>query len=241
MINFLRIIGNIKVGDYLHQNGTIDNIPSSDIIGVCVISNGTLPDGYARFISLTQEIYYYQRERRIRLKSEYKKDLPGRKGEAFSWGYINEKNGDPLLINPYLPDSSFNPEFLKDLHKHRGNAFQDYKGYENMKIYKKKYRNKKFSNVFREVIENSPSYKKENWYLPAIGELTFLPARFEFIRDKINEALLADSVGVSLTTNYYWSSTEWGPDRAWGVSMNGGCVYSKNKIISNNVRYFLSL
>ena len=52
MINFLRLSNNIKIGDYLHSNGAINNIASSDIIGVCVIPELMLPDGKARFISM---------------------------------------------------------------------------------------------------------------------------------------------------------------------------------------------
>ena len=242
MINFLRFVGNIKLGDYLHQDGTINDTPSPDIIGVCVIPSGILPDRLARFISLTQMTSYYQNGRDINLKSKFKTGLPGkRKRKPLHWGYLNEKEeGNLLLINPYLPDSSFNPEFLKDLPG--GNALQDYKGYENMKLYKEKYGNDKtLSNAFTEIIKESPTYRKDEWYLPAIGELTLIIPRFKFIRYKINEALTAGSEGIYLSGNNIWSSSEWDSRNAWYVTMIYGFVIFIGKESRNYVRAFLAL
>ena len=240
MINFLRIIGNIKLGDYLHSNGTIDNIPSNDIIGVCVIPSNSLPDRYARFIYLG-DISYYTWGRNIRLKSEYKRNLPGKgKNEIFNWGFVNREKGDRLLINPYLSNGSFNPEFLRDLPE--GNAFQDYKGYENIKLYKEKYGgDKEFSNAFTEVIKRSPSYKKDNWYLPAIGELAFIPPRFWFIREKMKKAIEAGSPGVALPANRIWSSSERDSNRAWYISTGYSYVSNDGKVYKNYILSFLSL
>ncbi len=237
MINFLKVVHNIKVGDFLHQDGTINDTPSPDIIGVCVIPNNFLPDKYARFISLTQEGSLYQLGINIKLKSEYKTGLPGGKKEGtYYWGFI--RKGD-MLTNPYSSDGSFNQEFLRDLPK-GGNAFQDYKGYENMKIYKEKYGDNELPNAFK-VVENSSSYKKEDWYLPSIGELAFIPPRLEFIRDKINEALTAGSRGVFLFTNYFWSSTERDSENVWEVGMYYGHVDPNGKDRRNYVRAFLAL
>ena len=238
MINFLRIVSNIRLGDYLHQDGTIDSIPSKDIIGVCVVPSNFLPDKYARIISLTQG-GFCPWGMNIRLKSEYKKRLPRRKGRAFNWGHVNGYFGDPLT-DPYLSDNSFNSKFLRDLPG--GNAFQDYKGYENMKLYKEKYGDNETSpNAFTGVIKESPSYRKNDWYLPAIGELVFLPTRINLIKDKINRALIAGSSGVILPLNFFWSSTESDPGEAWEVNLHSFTVDSCGKRIGDYTRAFLAL
>ena len=228
MINFLRLANNIKLGDFLHQDGTINDAPSSDIIGICVISSNFLPDKYARFISLTQKTYYRPWGRDIRLKSDYKIRLP------------RKENGNLSLIDLYLPDDSFNPEFLKDLPG--GNAFQDYKGYENMRLYKEKYGNDKtLSNAFTTIIKESPSYKKDDWYLPAIGELTLIIPKFDFIDEKLYKALIAGSWGITLPAGYIWSSTEHDSEDAWDVSLNYGLVDYGDKDLNDCVWAFLAL
>ena len=247
MINFLRIIGNIRLGDYLHKDGTINDTPTPDILGVCVIPSDFLPDKYARFISLTQKASYHQWGRDIKLKSEFKRRLPGKRKEdgVLRSGYFIEKgyrfrNGDALLESPYLLDDSFNPEFLRDIPF--GNAFQDYRGYENMRIYKEKYSNDgTLSNVFTEIMKESPSYGKNDWYLPSIGELAFIPPKVNLIRDKINRALISGSPGVILPADYFWSSSEKDPDDVWEVNTSHCGIDSSYKIIGGCVRAFLIL
>ncbi len=243
MINFLRIVGNIKLGDYLHEDGSINDIPSNDIIGVCVIPSNFLPDRYARFISLVQKYPFHQWGRTVELKSEYKRNLPGkRKGEMFSWGFIRNGyygEGTLILTNPYLPNNSLDPEFLRDLPD--GNAFQDYKGYENTKLYKEKYRNNGLPNVFTEAIKKSPSYKENEWYLPAIGELALIIPMFHFISNKMSEAFIAGSPGVILSSDYFWSSTEKDSESAWYVSLNQGYVNHFWKDGRNYILSFLAL
>ena len=241
MINFLKILNNIKLGNYLHGNGSIDDNVSKDIIGVCVIPSGFLPDGYARFISLKERSYCpFGINIDLKLESEYKTELPGtRKDETFIWGNVN-KDGDRPLITPYLSDCFFNPEFLRDLPN--GNAFQDYKGYENMKIYKEKYGdNKLYYNAFTEVIEKSPSYRKDDWYLPAIGELAFIPPRFEIIKNKAREAFKASSKGIIIPACNFWSSSEWDSYNAWYMVTSYGYVAGCSKVTENCIRAFLAL
>jgi len=42
----------IVVGTYLYDDGTTGSTPNSNVVGVCVIPNGLLPDGKARFMSV---------------------------------------------------------------------------------------------------------------------------------------------------------------------------------------------
>ncbi len=242
MINFLRTVGNIKLGDYLHQDGIINDVPSSDIIGVCVIPSNILPDNYARFESLRGSLRTWGMG--VNLKSEYKIDIPGKDKKSKRWGYLKETELYPSfrIVDPYLPNDSFNPEFLKDLPG--GNAFQDYKGYENMKIYKERYIDYEMSNAFLGVIENSPTYRRNDWYLPSIGELAFIPPKFEFISNKESEAFLAGSPGLICDyppESNFWSSSEWSDKFVWHVEMPMGFIFSSNKSTIKYIRAFLAL
>ena len=232
MINFLRIVNNIKIGDYLHFNGQIDNTPSSDIIGICVISSNFLPDRLARFMSIQQSVNDWNIN--INIDNICKKRLPGKELDEQGWGFLDGIY--PALVSPYLSDGSFNPDFLKDLKE--GNVFQDYKGYENTEKYKKKYGNSKYlENAFSGCFRISPSYRKSEWYLPSVGELALLPER----RYSINSAITAGSLGIILSVYGYWSSTEYNPVGAWSISMGHGGVDTRHKINLNCVRAFLAL
>ena len=60
-----------------------------------------------------------------------------------------------------------------------------------------------------------------NWYLPAAGELALIRPNYT----SVNEALkrLADSGAVAatkLTNEWYWSSTEYNSESAWGVQLS---------------------
>jgi len=80
-----------------------------------------------------------------------------------------------------------------------------------------------------------------DWYLPAAGELAYLPS----IRYQVNDTISAlntkyGNVGVQLDTyQYYWSSSEYSSGYAWLVAMDNGNVdgYAKNSYFY--VRAFL--
>ncbi len=233
MINYLRASDNIKLGDYLHSNGNIDNTLSNDIIGICVIPSKFLPDGLARFMSFPQSKSGWNLDINI---GEYKKLLPSRiSGELLSWGYLSSK-GYRSLVSSCLPDGSFNPDFLIDLPQ--GNAFQDYKGYENTEKYKKKYgESQELENAFSTCFRISPSYRKSEWYLPAIGELAISFEKKSLINSAINVSL----PGVVLSTGLYWSSSEFDSRYAWGINTSNGEVFSSFKDNPDYTRPFLAL
>ena len=234
MINFLRISNNIKLGNYLHQDGTIDDIPSDNIIGVCVIPSNFLPDGLARFMSIQQLRSIWDRDRNINIDNVCKKGLPGKVLDEQGWGFLD--GFYPTLVSPYLSDGSFNLDFLKDLKK--GNAFQDYKGYENTDKYKKKYGDSEdLENAFSSCFKLSPLYRKSEWYLPSIGELALL---FEK-ESLINLAIKASLSRVVLSSDDYWSSSEYGSEDAWKVNMTTGIVNFNCKDNRYHVRAFLAL
>ena len=109
---------------------------------------------------------------------------------------------------------------------------------------------KSFLDVFSGTSTNNINYgtsasTKDNkgfWYLPAEGELCYLPSK----RFEINKTILAlnqkyGNVGVQLGTSYrYWSSSEVDTNYAWYVHMYDGNVRNFTKYSSSNyVRAFL--
>ncbi len=239
MINFLRISNDICFGKYLHSNGSINDSPSSDVIGICVIPSNFLPDKLARFMSIQRLRMIWNRD--INIDTKYRKRVPGKNLEELDRGFLSS-NRYCSLVDPYLSDGSFNPKFLKDLPQ--GNAFQDYKGYENTEKYKKEYGDSdELYNAFSSCFELSSSYRKSEWYLPAIGELALLYEKKSIIDTNISPALVAGSMGI-LFSEYgccYWSSSECSPDHAWYISMYDGYVHISRKNNSCYVRAFLTL
>ena len=238
MINFLKISNNIRSGDYLHSNGNIDNNSSPDIIGLCVIPSNFLPDGLARFMSL--RIIFNCWDRKIQINNNYKIKVPGKHIKELFWGYYNKQDSNYSLISPYLSNGQFNSDFLIDLPQ--GNVFQDYKGYENTRLYREKYGDSKYlDNAFSSCFRISPLYRNSDWYLPSIGELALLYEKRVLIDEKIDSARFAGSPGVTLFGNGYWSSSECGPDYAFSANMYDDSVDFSNKYDASYVRPFLTL
>ena len=285
MINFIRFANNIKLGDYLHQDGTIDNIPSKDIIGVCVIPSNFLPDRKARFISMAAMdpsdiekgnhkkerflVWYYDRGNfecnflvqrgKVPLDTKSK----GIINKYSDWGrlplldsscpYLTIINPqDPgtkyyykttnRIPSPYAPDGSFNSNF-----HYRGSekdewALTDYRGDLNTRkiVYSIDPR-EECCPAFYCCERFSPGYKDREWYLPAIGELAFIPPRFEIIRGRMWEAINAGSPGVAISTSLYWSSSEYNHGSAWYVSLYYGDVGITSKDYSCCIRAFLAI
>ena len=80
-----------------------------------------------------------------------------------------------------------------------------------------------------------------DWYLPAAGELAYLPS----IRHQVNDTISAlnakyGNVGVQLDADHsYWSSSECRNYDAWCVVMGLGYVRGYNKDVGGRVRAFL--
>lgn len=248
MINFLRITNRIKIGDYLHSNGAINDVASSDIIGLCVIPSEFLPDGYARFLSLEMSYGPWSasfpfEDEQIRFKEDYYKALPNADHQKpMDFGFLIDPDLNPSrkIVSPFLPDESFNPEFLKDIDG--GNIFKSYKGYEITKYYREQYNleKKKIPYIFKEGFKRAPTYRKEEWYLPSIGELIFVFGNiktFNHIREKYHSK---DSLAPILTSDY-WSSSEGHPDTAWFVGMEDGFVGENRKTTFKLISKFLIL
>ncbi len=226
MINFLRVINNIKVGDYLHCDGSINDIASSDVIGICVIPGNFLPDRYARFMSL------------------FKTKGPWSNTGAYLKEYSNKDSfpiSENYYLSPYNKNGSFNWDFLRDIKD--GNIFQDYKGYENTRIYKEKY-GKTGIDAFNLCSKAAPSYRNKDWYLPSIGEMAFIPPRFSEIEYKLRKTIDAGSSGiVNGISGYFWSSSERNIHEAWSINFINyvyiGCAVKD--YFGNSIRAFLTL
>ena len=97
------------------------------------------------------------------------------------------------------------------------------------------------------------------WYLPACGELAYLPARYADINDALTKLMEADSSNAirlwrddstvhdssySVFGSWLWSSTEYSSNDARYVYVSDGRVYDYNKsysYTSNRVRAFAAL
>ena len=234
MINFLRISNNIRLGDYLHADGTINDVASKDVIGVCVIPSKFLPDGYARFMTLKKNVSRWGSEDRI-LNDNRLEGLPGKDLQyPLSWGTSSS------IISPYLPNDTLNPEFHKNLFV--GNAFQDYKGYKNTQVFREKSQYYlKGENAFDSCFWISPSYRRSEWYLPAIGELALLPEKISPINISMEKAIAVGAVGVNFPDGYCWSSSERIKQDAWILSIYDGYVGPFLKRNLCQIRAFLAL
>ncbi len=287
MINFLKISNRIKLGDYLHSNGVIDNTASNDIIGVCVISSSFLPDGKARFISMAamdskdKERGNYTKDpwvawqfnkgrhllkdsvtvlrNKVPIDSDSDGIIDGYSPSGFL-PLLNNSNSYLTITNPqdqgtkyyyrttnripspYAQDGSFNHNF-----HYRGSsrdewALTDYRGDLNTRdiVYS--------INPEEEYCQApyccerfSPGYRDHEWYLPAIGELAFIPPRFDYIVSKMQEAITAGSPGIVLSNYIYWSSSESDNKYAWYIGLKFGTVNSALEEIYAHVRAFLAV
>ena len=289
MINFLRITGNIKLGDFLHCDGAINNIASSDIIGVCVIPSNFLPDKRARFISMVAMdsqnkekgnyrfnggmvwyLNYSTLDNNYKMMTSQKTMIPIDKkldGTISSAGIVGHvpimtyDNREDMIINrqdpetiylrriadripsPYALDGSFNPLF----HYRRSDsnntwALTDYRGDLNTeRVISIEKPREDYCPAFYCCHKFSPGYMNNKWYLPAIGELAFIPPRLKLIRYKILEAINAGSPGIALSSGNYWSSTERSNSKAWSVTLHAGYIHFFDKDSNNYIRAFLAI
>ena len=89
-------------------------------------------------------------------------------------------------------------------------------------------KNYKASTLAQDGVED-----KTEWYLPSEGELMTI-AKY---KAEVNELLSSmSSIQNILTTDWYWSSTEYDPSSSWNVSMNAGNVYNSFKSSQGRVR-----
>ena len=136
------------------------------------------------------------------------------------------------IPSPYITrDGEFKPnsEYYKELSG--GNMLSDFNGLINTQTLVRLGSDYKAANACWNYKDGSSS--NIQWYLPAMGELGYLMARFNAINETIT---LLD--GVVVDDNIYYSSSEQSTDGAMYLVTSDGNVYASMKNISRCVRAF---
>ena len=109
---------------------------------------------------------------------------------------------------------------------------------------------KSFLDVFSGITSNdlnygTPTSTKTNkgfWYLPAEGELCYIPRnKFEIYKTILALNQKYGNVGVQLNGYFYWSSSEYYDNNAWYMDISTGRVYNYDKESVRCVRAFMRL
>jgi hypothetical protein len=158
-------------------------------------------------------------------------------GEAYvHWQTDSESTSCSFYHTPHAqyPYTALN---VSDVQSYSDGSLSDYDGVGNTNIlnsseYPAAYACKQVSTV---------GTSKGDWYLPACGELAYLPSiRFEVNKTISSLQLIYGNVGSLLNTSYwYWSSNEKDSNYAWYVNLNKGNVITLDKVYFGRVRAFL--
>ena len=164
-------------------------------------------------------------------------------------------NSSPYIPSPYLTDGSRNPGYYQTTSpSSSNNALADFDGRGNTNKIITQRGNKDYSS-WKPTYDTQADYpaasccdmfytegtQQGDWYLPACGELGYIMPNLK----KINEAITkmrnayGSSVGVTLNTNNYWSSSEYNSGSARRVYTGGSIVGNGNKNGYNYVRAWL--
>ena len=168
-------------------------------------------------------------------------------------------NSMTCIPSPYLENGERNPSYYTtDTTKYPGlsaNCLSDFNGKENTEIILN-YATGQTDWRTASAITNSyyagyypaaccawryhtPGTNQGDWYLPGMGEMGYMIARFNEIQTTINtlKLLYGDSSVTSLNSNLnYWSSSEYSSDCARHVSAGNGAVDSYIKYNNCYVR-----
>ena len=229
-------------------------------VGVVVIPSGMLPDGKARIISLKSDVtkMWYPFETDTSLTNYTKVPITDNAGSTSTGshrkGYLPSDmftgatsfvdstakyNGSSYLIpSPYLGDNkTFNPEYSKEILSGdtNVNCLSDFNGLENTRVLQglgSDYQAAQYCWSYSDGKSNL------QWYLPAAGELGFLVARC----NAINASITAVG-GSSVSSNVFWSSSEYASSHAYYVYTGDGSLeyYDKYDGYSVSVRPFAVL
>lgn len=249
-----------KAGDVVYYaNGTLNVTPLESYnssmgtaVGVIVIPKGMLPDGKARMIGLhgannngtcawgTSTDTSLPNLDTVPTTDNAGSTTTGSGGSGYlpsdnftgAQSFVDPQakyNGStPYIPSPYLADGSLNPEFTKS--SLANNALADFNGKSNTDT----------------LVELGSDYVAANaaknysvdgididWYLPACGELAFLPVRYKAINDSI-----VALGGTSVPQDSFWSSSEYSSGTARRVYTNTGSVLNSSKSRYYYVRAF---
>ena len=237
---YLSFGGGINVGDVAYavdglvKTCSIDDWDSSmgTPVGVVVIPEGFLPDGYARVVGFNLFSDYWSSVdvdepvttfSFVPGTSDYgltistwstSRYLPS---DIFTSKYLSKtdskahyKYSNSHTISPYLNDV-LNPEFI-DISA--SNAFSDLNGEFNTSILKTS-----CANVMLDVWRHFDNASSLQWYVPSLGELACFMVRFGVINNTIKAI-----TGNSITSTTVWSSTEAELLGAWALDIECGFV-----------------
>ena len=257
-----------KLYDYLYSDLTYGTEVKDNIIGVCVIGEGILPDKKARFISIkpmslstpdvggySEVTFYwggYGVDTSLKNLNKVVTGDTSASGYAIDYSYL-PKNGAYSLYTPHSPSPIDYFAAYSDTTVTTANSLSDFDGKSNTKVLTDlataqsdwktaAITNNSGSGYYPAACAcwrfNPGNTNQGDWYLPAMGELGFVIVNFDEINSKINAAS-----GVQLNGGkYYWSSTEYDSDKAGSLYMDYGHVVGipKNKA-SFFIRAFLAL
>lgn len=154
------------------------------------------------------------------LPSDYLTQYPNPWDVGTAYFYDPTSGSYRIAPSPYGTDGALNPLYIATEYSVGtiNNALADFKGKENTDILVGLGTDYAAANAAR----NYKSYDGDTieWYLPACGELGFICAR----RAAINEALEKIG-GLALTSNTFWSSSEYSSNAARYVYLYDGAVY----------------
>ena len=223
-----------KLYDYLYSDLTYGSEVKDNIIGVCVIGGGILPDGKARFMSVkpmslstpdvggeSEEYMYWGGSGVDTSLINYDKVVTGDTSASGSdgSGYI-PKNGT-YEDTPHIPSPIDYFAAYSDTTVTAANSLSDFDGKGNTKALTDLATAQSGWKTDETITNNGESgyypaactcwrfnpgnTVQGDWYLPAMGELGFVVINFDEINTKINAAS-----GVQLNVgDNYWSSTEY--------------------------------
>jgi hypothetical protein len=254
-----------KLYDYLYEDGSFGKKDATKTaIGVCVIPGGVLPDGKARFMSLKgmtltspneggsdTYIYWGGYESDIPTLTNFQTVVTGDTTAAGTNGYGYVPKNGSYKATPHIPspidyfsayssagatsdlDGKANTEKILAVDNAASTAWQTAASITN-----DYYSTATVHPAAQCCWRFSPgSTNQGDWYLPSIGELAFIIPNFSAINTAIS-----DVSGVQLYDgNGFWSSTEYGENKAWYVYTGGGNVESASKYNDFCVRAFLAL
>lgn len=251
-----------KLYDYLYSDLTYGSEVKDNIIGVCVIGRGILPDGKARFMSVkpmslttpdvggdSEEHIYWGGNVDTSLTNYKEVVIKGDSDVPHPFGFL-PKNGtytqtDNNIPNPITEFDEYSSTLVV-------NSLSDFDGKGNTEVLTDlataqsdwktaAITNNNGSGYYPAACTcwrfNPGNTNQGDWYLPAMGELGFVIVNFDGINTKINAIS-----GVQLDgNNNYWSSTEKDEYDTWALHTESGTVGPLDRIGRNYVRAFLAL
>ena len=161
---------------------------------------------------------------------------------------VNSTTQTPFIESAYLSDGSINPNY-------RFGALNDFDGAGNTTKILLHATGENWAELstltdsqdegYYPAAEACARYSTENtpnWYLPAAGELGYLPLRITAINNSIAtiNSVCGSGSALSIPISWFWSSSEYSAYRSYTVNTTNGHVYYNNKNNSYYVRAFAS-